>query len=146
MDFIINNLPWFWFALTVIFTLIEIFTVGLTTIWFAIGSLVMIFIANTKITFWSQILIFLILSLLLIIFTRPFVIKKLKIGNTKTNINSLIGSSCIVIKEITPIEKGEVKIFGNIWNAKSIDNKSIHKDKTCKVVNIEGTTLVVQEE
>lgn len=141
----LNNLHWFWFAMTVVFTLIEIFTAGLTTIWFALGSLAMIFISFTKIGFWWQVLLCLIISTLLLVLTRPILIKKLKIGSAKTNTDALIGEKCKVLKKITELEKGEVKIFGIIWSAKSLNNSVIQKDSLVIIRGIEGATLVVEE-
>lgn len=140
----LNNLHWFWFALTVIFTLIEIFTVGLTTIWFALGSLAMIFISFSKIGFWWQVLLCLVISTLLLVLTRPILIKKLKIGSAKTNTEALIGEKCKVIKKITELEKGEVKIHGNIWSAKSLNKSSIEEGSLVIIKGIEGATLIVE--
>ena len=83
MNFILQNLPWFWLGMAIIFTLIEVFTAGLTTIWFAIGSIPMIFLSFLPIPFLYQVLIMLVISIVLLIFTRPFVMKKLSAdGNT----------------------------------------------------------------
>ncbi|NLM01411.1 MAG: NfeD family protein [Treponema sp.] len=143
--FFLNNLHWFWFVLTVLFVLTEIFTIGLTTLWFAIGSLLMIFLSFLRIPFWWQILIFLIISSLLLFLTRPLLIKKLKIGKEKTNINALIGKTCLVTKSISKLEKGEAKVNGVLWSAKSEDNSEIPKGSECKIIAINGATLIIQK-
>ena len=86
-NFILSFLPWIWLTLLIIFVVIEAFTMSLTTIWPAIASLPLIFIAKTGLPFKWQLLIFVLLTLVLVIFTRPFAVKKLKIGNNKTNVN-----------------------------------------------------------
>ncbi|MBO7174710.1 MAG: NfeD family protein [Spirochaetaceae bacterium] len=143
MGLLLEYLPWFWLFLMILFTAIEVATFGLTTIWFALGALVMLFLSPLPIPFLWQILLFLIISSVLLIFTRPIAVKKLKVGREKTNTDSLIGEKALVIKEITEFEKGLVKIRGIEWSAQSIDGKPIAKDETCIVERIEGVTVVV---
>ena len=80
MSFILEYLPWFWLFLVILFTAIEVATFGLATIWFALGALVMLFLSPLPIPFLWQILLFLIISSVLLIFTRPVAVKKLKVG------------------------------------------------------------------
>ena len=84
MNLILNNLPWFWLSMVIIFTVIEVFTAGLTTIWFAIGSVPMIFLSYLPIPFLYQVLLMLVISIVLLIFTRPFAVKKLNANKEKT--------------------------------------------------------------
>jgi membrane protein implicated in regulation of membrane protease activity len=135
---------WIWVALTIIFALIEIFTFGLTTIWFALAALVLVFLSFLPIPLTFQILIFLGLSALLLIFTRPVAIKKLKMGKEKTNVDSLVGKSALVIKTISEFEKGEVKINGQIWSARAEDNSIITAGTRCEVLRIEGVQAIVR--
>jgi len=143
IDFLINNVHWLWFVVVVVFTLIELFTFGLTTIWFAIVGVVMIFLSFLPIPLAWQVLIFLVLSTLLLIFTRPIAIKKLKVGKARTNADSIIGKTAIVVKEISKFDKGEVKINGVIWSAKSMDDSEIKEGCECVIEKIEGVTLFV---
>ena len=137
-------LHWLWVSLVIIFALIEIFTFGLTTVWFAIAALVMVFLSFLKITLTVQALIFLVISAILLIFTRPIAIKKLKMGKVKTNVDSLIGKHALVIKAIGEFEKGEVKINGQIWSAHTEDGLHIAEGTKCEVLRVEGVQLIVQ--
>lgn len=92
-----------------------------------------------------QILIFLVSSFIIIYFTRPFAINLLKVGQEKTNAQSLVGEIGIVTKEIRPFETGLVKISGQIWTAKSIDKKSIGRNERVMVLAIEGVKLIVEK-
>ena len=143
MNIVIEYLPWFWLFLVILFTAIEVATFGLATIWFALGALVMLFLSPLPIPFLWQILLFLIISSVLLIFTRPVAVKKLKVGREKTNTDSLIGEKALVIKDITEFEKGLVKLHGMEWSARSVDGSAIAKNATCRVERIEGVTLVV---
>ena len=138
-----DYLPWFWLFVMILFTAIEVVTFGLTTIWFALGALVMLFLSPLPIPFLWQVLLFLIISSVLLIFTRPIAVNKLKVGREKTNADSLIGEKALVIKEITEFEKGLVKVHGMEWSAQSIDGKPMAKDEICIVERIEGVTVLV---
>ena len=145
MNFILQNMPWFWLGMAIIFTLIEVFTAGLTTIWFAIGSIPMIFLSFLPIPFLYQVLIMLVISIVLLIFTRPFFVKKLNANKEKTNVDALIGKTALVTKKITKFEKGEVKIDGKIWTAKSVSDEDLEEGTECLLQRIEGVTAIVSK-
>ena len=139
-SFFYDNLPWVWLAIAVLCTVVEAFSFGLTTIWFAIGAILMIFISFLPIPFAWQILI---ISTLLLIFTRPVAIKKLKVGKEKTNTDELAGSIALVVKDITKFEKGEVKVKGIIWSAQTADGSEIPSGTECVIDKVQGVTLIV---
>jgi len=135
---------WLWVALTVLFAIIEVFTLGLTTIWFAIAALVMVFLSFLHIPLVSQVLIFLAISAVLLFYTRPIAVKKLKIGKVKTNVDSLIGKCALVTKKITEFDRGEVKINGLIWTARTEDGSTLTEGSKCEIVRIEGVQAIVR--
>ena len=90
VNFIISNMMWIWLAIMIVCLVIEFFTFSLTTIWAAIAAFPMIFISKTKLPIQYQILIFAVLTVVLILVTRPFAVKKLKIGKNKTNEDKII--------------------------------------------------------
>ena len=139
------HVQWFWAALVIILALIEVFTLGLTTVWFAIAALLMVFISLLlNIPLANQILIFLAISTALLVFTRPLAIKKFKMGKEKTNVDSLVGKQALVVKAIGEFDKGEVKVSGQIWSARTEDNSAIAEGTKCQVLRIEGVQLIVQ--
>jgi membrane protein implicated in regulation of membrane protease activity len=143
---------WIWVGLVIFFSLIEIFTLGLYTVWFAIAALIMVFVSLTGIALPYQILIFLAISASLLFYTRPLVVKKLKIGKIKTNVESLVGMHALVTKKIKAFESGEVKLNGQIWSARidmrRIDTENniteIQEGTKCEVVRIEGVFAIVR--
>ena len=139
-----NNMKWIWTGLVILFALIEVFTLGLTTIWFALGALVMVFLSLLNIPIGWQILIFLAISAALLIFTRPIAIKKLKAGKEKTNVDSIVGKNALVVKDITEFEKGEIKVNGIIWSAHADDNSEFKQGDKCVIVRIEGVQAIVR--
>ena len=115
---------WAWLGAFVIFVIIEAATQALTTIWAALAAFLMIFLSKTNMPIRWQILLFLIITILLIIFTRPFAIKKLKLGRDKMNVNALEGQEILITKKITQFEKGEGKAKnGVIWSVTSASVK-----------------------
>lgn len=144
VDFIPNVMPWIWTGILVICIVIECFTFSLTTIWAALASVPLIFISRTSLSLQVQILIFAVITLLLIIGTRPLALKLLR-KEKNENINNLEGQKVIVTKKITATEKGEAKASnGVIWTAKSNDSSEIEKDSVCRILKIEGNTLIVE--
>jgi len=143
-DFGYVSIRWIWVALTIIFTLIEIFTLGLTTVWFALAALVLVFLSFLPIPLVYQIIIFLAISAVLLFYTRPIAIKKLKTGREKTNVDSLIGKHALVTKQISEFDRGEVKLNGQIWTAHSDDGSVINEGTKCEVVRIEGVQAIVR--
>lgn len=145
-DFIISHLQWFWLAVMVICIIVEAATTfALTTIWAALSAFVMIFLCKTEMAFRWQLLIFLALTIVLIVFTRPFVMKKLKLGKNVTNVNTLEGQEVLVTKAVSKFEKGQAKATGGvIWTVKAYDDGDIAEGTVCTVVKVDGNTLIIQ--
>ena len=143
-DFGFVPVRWVWVALTILLAIIEAFTLGLTTIWLAIAALVMVFLSFLPIPLVFQIMIFLAISAVLLIFTRPVAIKKLKIGRVKTNVDNLAGKHALVTRQISEFEKGEVKLNGQFWSARSENDTVIAEGTKCEVVRIEGVQAIVR--
>lgn len=146
-EFIMNNIVWFWVALMVLCVVVETLTVfSLTTVWGAVSSLVMIFLCRTGMPFAWQILIFLVLTIVLVLFTRPVAVKKLRIGSVKTNVDQMIGQEVVLTKGISKFEKGEAKTSnGVIWSVTSADGSEIESGTVCVIEAINGNTLSVQK-
>jgi hypothetical protein len=77
-------------------------------------------------------------------FTRPLAIKKFKTGKVKTNVDSLVGMSALVTRQIREFERGEVKLNGQFWTARSEDGSTINEGTKCEVVRIEGVQAIVR--
>lgn len=148
LNLILSHLPWFWVAVMVVALVFEAITFSLTTVWAAVSALLMIFLCRTDLPFRWQLLIFFVITILLMVFTRPFAVKKLKLGRVTTNVNSMDGQEVLVVKKITRFEKGEVKASnGVVWTAMGSDGAGegeIPKGSVCLVERVEGNTLIVR--
>lgn len=136
-----------WLGMFITFLVIEIFTLGLTTIWFAGGALIAFFATLLGFEIPVQIVLFLLVSLVLLIFTRPVALKYFNAKRVKTNSESYIGKTAIV-KEAIDNDKnvGQVMFNGIEWLAKSVNGEQIEEGKTVVIDNIEGVTLMVKED
>lgn len=148
LNLILSHLPWFWVAVMVVALVFEAITFSLTTVWAAVSALLMIFLCRTDLPFRWQLLIFFVITILLMVFTRPFAVKKLKLGRVTTNVNSMDGQEVLVVKKITRFEKGEVKASNGVtWTAMCADGAGegeIPKGSVCLVERVEGNTLIVR--
>ncbi|MBO4532661.1 MAG: NfeD family protein [Treponema sp.] len=140
-----DNLPWVWVAVTIICVVIESLTLALTTIWFGISAFVMVFLAFTPLPFPAQLFIFVVVALVLLIFTRPFVKKKLNQKQIATNYERIIGQIAVVTKKISALDKGAVKINGMEWTAAVKEDIVLEKGSKCIIEEIAGVTAYVKE-
>lgn len=138
-------MPFIWIGFAVLMAVCEAFTSQLVSIWFVIGAgcaaVTTIFTPSIPI----QSAVFLVVSLVALIITRPLV-KRLKKNKTKisTNADRLVGLVGDVISDITDAEAiGQVKVSGEIWSAKS-NNTPILKGEKIRVLSIEGVKLIVE--
>ena len=135
-----------WMALVIIFLVVELITVGLTTIWLAGGALVAFILAAVGAGFWLQLVAFFVVSFVLISFTRPFAMKYLNPRRTRTNSEELIGTVVKVTERIdNRAAKGTALVKGLEWSARAVsDDMIIEKDTLVKVLRIEGVKLIVE--
>ena len=135
-----------WLVFLVVLLVIELITVGLTTIWLAGGALVAFILAAIGVDLWVQIIVFLIVSFLLVYFTRPLALKYLKPKQTRTNSDELIGETVKVIGRIdNRAAAGRALARGMEWSARAVsDDLVIEADTLVKVLRIEGVKLIVE--
>ncbi|MGL4949152.1 MAG: NfeD family protein [Anaeroplasmataceae bacterium] len=136
---------WVWLAVAIICLIIELLTSELVSIWSAIAATVTMIIAVWFDNIYAQVIIFVAISVILMIFTRPIAKKYFKKNTIKTNFEALIGKKVLVLKEIKPHQSGEIKVDGNIWLAISHNNKEIAKDANVEILAIDGVKLIVRE-
>lgn len=137
-----------WLGLLVIFLAAEAITLGLTTIWFAGGALVAFILSLAGTDLLVQIIVFCVVSVLLLIFTRPAAARWLNKDRVKTNAESLIGATAVVTEPINNLAgSGQVQVRGQFWTARTEEESvTIEKGKTVKIQRISGVKLIVKEE
>lgn len=139
-------MPYVWLGIAVVLAIIEVSTTQLVSLWFVIGAAATAVCSATFLKghlLW-QIVIFILVSAITLVLTRPLV-KKLKTNeHVSTNSDRNIGKIGLVISEIDPENgTGQVKVGSEKWSAKTVDDSKIAQGENVKVVGIEGVKLIV---
>lgn len=137
--------PFYWLIALAVFLVIEIITLGLTTIWFAGGSLIAFAASLFGAPIVVQIVLFFAISFILLFFTRPIVEKHLNNNREKTNVNSMIGKEGKVTEEIDNFnQKGTIIVNGLEWTARSLEDGIIIPNGSKVVVkDVQGVRAIV---
>jgi membrane protein implicated in regulation of membrane protease activity len=145
LDWILGHMAIIWIILAVVFAVIEGFTFGMVTIWFTIGAVVSAIVAMAGGPPAVQIIVFFAVSIILLIFTRPILVKHLKIGREKNNIELIEGKIGLVTETIEPFKSGLVKVNGVVWTAVGDDQGfAAESGSEVKIKRVEGVKLIVE--
>ncbi len=135
-----------WLVILAVLLVIEIATLGLTTIWFATGALVAFLMSLAQVNIYLEIVVFLVVSILMLIFTRPIAVKYFNSKRIKTNYESVIGSVAKVTQTINNFNAtGVVVVAGVEWTARAAnDNYIINSGSRVIVKEVSGVKLIVE--
>lgn len=141
-----DNMLFVWLILLILLIVVELATMGLTTIWFAGGSLVAAIAAAVNAPLVVQVALFLIVSIILLLFTRPIAVKYFNKDRIRTNVESMIGRQAIVISEINNLAGvGQVTVGGQEWSARSRDEaQQIPVGTVVVICAVSGVKLIVE--
>ncbi len=136
----------YWIAIMAVLLVMEILTFGLTTIWFAGGAAVAALAAWLGCPLSVQIILFVAVSLLLLLITRPLAVRHVNRKAIRTNADSLIGVECIVTSPIDNLRgKGEANVHGSVWSARGAAGyEYIPKGTTVRIEKIAGVKVIVK--
>jgi len=125
---------------------IEAATMALTTIWFAGGAVFAFFAAVLGFSIQTQLVVFLIVSFILLLFTRPLAMRFVNRETVKTNVDGLIGRRAKVITKIDNNEpSGATVVDGQEWTARSMDDAVTIPVGTHVVIKeVRGVKLIVE--
>lgn len=135
----------FWIIALVVLIIVEAVTAQMVTIWFAAGAAGAIVAERLGAEVWLQWVVFVAVSAVALIATRPLVKKLTKTKVQPTNADRCIGQTAIVTEEINNVEgKGQVHVNGVTWTARSLDGTVFKKDERVTVEKIDGVKLIVK--
>ncbi len=134
-----------WIGLIILFAVIEAATVGLTSIWFAGGALAALLGYAVGLGEVWQFLIFVVVSLVLLFFTRPWALKYFKPHLVKTNYELVIDENVVVTEDIDNLRGTGAAVYkGEEWTARAyVDGQTFEKGTIVRVKEIRGVTLYV---
>lgn len=134
-----------WLIVLVVLVTGEAITVGLTFIWFAVGALGGLLVSVLGGPIWLQVVVFLMLSALTLVLVRPLAAKLLTPGISPTNADRILSQIALVTEEIDNIaETGQVKLFGQVWTARSENGEVIPAQSRVRILRIEGVKVFVR--
>ncbi|MBR4529591.1 MAG: NfeD family protein [Lachnospiraceae bacterium] len=143
------NMLVFWLIVLVVCVVIELFTMGLTTIWFACGAAVAAIVAIFLPELIPvQAIAFVIVSLIVVLTVRPIAVKYFNKDRARTNIEGMIGKQGIVIGEIDNLQGcGRITVGGIEWSARSVSNEvKIPVGSVVIIRAVDGVKLLVEQE
>lgn len=133
-----------WATAFVVFVIAELATVGLVSVWFAVGALAAVIAAALGGALWLQMALFMALSILLLILTRPFAKNYVNSRKKPTNADRVFEMAAVVTENIDNIEgTGAVRVDGKIWTARSAGGEILPCGTVVRPVKIEGVKLIV---
>ncbi len=143
-----TNMWILWLILTIVFAVIEALTLGLTTVWCAIGSAVAMVMDLCGAPVAAQLTVMVVVSIICfvvcMIWIKPKLDERHRVNVEPTNADRVLGKEGLVTVTINPIEgKGQVKVIGQTWSAKS--DRQIEEGKKIRVTGMEGVKLIVEE-
>ncbi len=137
-------MQYIWIAAIVLLAILEGATAQLVSIWFVIGGIAALITSIFTDAIWIQLTVFVLVSILSLLLTRPLVKKAMSFKKEDTNAGRVVGQKAIVIETIENDEgKGQVNVCGSIWTARSMDQTVIPKGASVLVDAIEGVKLIV---
>ena len=139
--------PIYWIIIFIVLLIIEIATLGLTTVWFAAGALAAFLAGILGAGLAVQIVLFLVVSIVLLVLTRPVALKYFNNKRQSTNVESMIGRQGVVLETIDTIKsQGLVKVDGETWSARTDEPEGvIPKDTVVSVEGVQGVKLIVKK-
>ena len=136
----------FWIFIIISTLIVEIATVGLVSLWFAVGGICALICNLLKLSVVIQWVVFIVVSVLGLLLFRSFWVNKMKKEIVPTNADANIGKEVIVTEDIDNLLfKGEVKVNGQLWSAQSLDGEKIDKNSKVVIRKIEGNKVFVEK-
>jgi membrane protein implicated in regulation of membrane protease activity len=136
---------WVWFLVAMLLLALEFGASTLHSAFFAAGAFLVALLVALGVggPLWAQLLTFTAFSLATLFFIRPFVVKKLRLNETKV-VDSMIGELATALEEMPAAAYGRAEMRGSTWNAQNIGETSLARGQRCKVERVEGLMLFVR--
>lgn len=136
------NLTLTWLIIFIFLIFVEIATVNLVSIWFAIGAIASCILSIYVDNLIIQLGCFVITSTICLILTKSIISKIKNHKITPTNLDRVIGDIGIVTEDIDEFKNGEVKVDGKTWTATS--KETLKVGTKVKIVSLNGVKLNVK--
>ena len=132
-----------WLIIVILLALIEAMSINLTTVWFVASGICALGVSLLTVNYIIQFAVFVIVGVILLITTKPILVKHFNKSHPKTNADRVIGMTGIVTEKITKTNPGEVKVDGKRWTAEA--DRLIQKESLVRVTELNGVKLKVEK-
>lgn len=136
---------WIWLAVVVVSAIIEAISWDMTSIWVTCGGIIALILCACGVPILWQLVPFIVITVLCIIFLRPLVKKSISKDTVNTNISSFIGQKAKIVTEISEFSNGTITINGITWSAQSKDGLPIATGTEVEIVEVLGNKLIVKQ-
>ncbi|MDD6192897.1 MAG: NfeD family protein [Lachnospiraceae bacterium] len=142
-----NDWVFIWLAVIILTIIIEIITVGLTSIWLTGGGIAALVVCLLGGHWGLQLAVFFVVTFILIYFTRPWALKYIESRKTATNYEEVIGKTVRIIEDVDNVkETGKAIYNGMEWTARAkVDTETFSMDEQARVVGVQGVKLILEK-
>ena len=141
--------PWIllWLIIAIVFIVVEMSTVTLTSIWFAAGAVGALLVAMCGGGIALQIIVFVVIATILLFATRPWAKKFVNGKHVSTNADRVIGAEVRVMERVSNLDQtGMAVVHGQEWTVRTEDDKTIiEQGELVRVIRISGVKLIVEK-
>ena len=139
-------MPYIWLIVIIAAVCVEAATSQLVSIWFALGGIAALIASLFSGEVWLQCVLFVGITAVTLLITRPLARKKLSFPKSRTNADRYVGETAVVLETIDNVAgKGEVKVMGSVWTARSANGEKISQGASVRICSIEGVRAIVEE-
>jgi len=135
----------FWGILCVVMVIAEFASMQLVSIWFAVGAIGAFCMALADFGFTAQLAVFVLVSVVLLLATRPL-LKSVRVKQVaRMNADKGIGETAVIIEEVDPAHgTGRARTNGVDWIAVSETGEVIPPETVVIISRIDGAKLIVR--
>ena len=137
---------WWWGA-ALLLIVIEVVSLDLVLLMFAGGAIAAGIATMLGAAFPLQIVVFAVVSVLLLVSIRPWLLRHLRdrVPLVETNAAAQVGRLAMVVQEVD-VHGGRIKLSGEVWSARSAHEGVRRAVGTeVRVVAIDGATAVIDD-
>ncbi len=134
---------WLWLGIIIVTLLLEFATADMVAIWFTFAAVPSFILALFGVNEVVQVITFVVITIVLLLLTRPFVMKYFKTNEIKSNVDAIVGLTGVTTKTITPDSIGRIKIRNVEWSA--VSKQDIEIGEHVRVLDVEGVKVIVEK-
>jgi len=136
---------WIWVLAAFLLLIIEFFTTTAHVGFFAVGAFLVAIMVGLGVAgpLWVQLMVFAISSVVLLIFVRPIIVRKLGLHKTPV-VDSMEGEHAMALEDMAADSDGRAEMRGTTWSARNVGATPLARGQKCVVDRVVGLTLYVR--